>query len=84
MAGLNFYTDILKTQNLTRMQKKTLKAIEQFIIKHKYSPSQRELSDMLGLVGTKTVSIHLHHLRDKGYISFVDGQNRTIVVLEKV
>jgi len=54
-----------------------------FIDTYRYSPSVRDISDGCGLPSTSHVHGILTVLRDRGYITYVDGLSRTIVVLRR-
>ncbi|MCM3242673.1 transcriptional regulator [Cytobacillus oceanisediminis] len=69
-------------RDLSRRQKETLEAINQYIIKHNYPPAFRDLAEMLGLKSSSTVSELLHKLRDKGYISWEPTQPRTLRIIK--
>ncbi|KON88913.1 transcriptional regulator [Sporosarcina globispora] len=69
-------------RDLSKRQKETLEAINQYINKHNYPPAFRDLADMLGLKSSSTVSDLLHKLRDKGYISWEPTQPRTLRILK--
>ena len=63
--------------NLTIKQKMLLEAIEWFIDENGYSPTQKELAQMLKC-GTRPVFEKLMILEEKGYISTKNGKARTI------
>lgn len=66
----------------TNAQNAVYATIEDFIDEHGYAPSTRELCELRKLSSPSTMNTHLKALRDKGYISYVDGQARTIVLLK--
>ena len=68
-------------ETLTKKQEETLKAIKKFIAKNGYSPSVREVCDMMNLSSTATVFVHVRHLMNKGYISQTNNKFRTLEVL---
>ena len=68
-------------ETLTKKQEETLKAIKKFIAKNGYSPSVREVCDMMNLSSTATVFGHMRHLMNKGYISQTNNKFRTLEVL---
>ena len=70
-----------ETLTLTKKQEETLKAIKKFIAKNGYSPSVREVCDMMNLSSTATVFVHMRHLMNKGYISQTNNKFRTLEVL---
>lgn len=53
---------------LTERQIDVLLAIKEFIAKHGYPPTMRELGDMLGIGSTNGVNEHLQALTKKGYL----------------
>ena len=63
------------------LKEETLKAIKKFIAKNGYSPSVREVCDMMNLSSTATVFVHMRHLMNKGYISQTNNKFRTLEVL---
>lgn len=67
---------------LTDKQRKILDIVKEFINKNGYSPSVREICKIANLNSPATVCTHLNNLKEKGYISWVDGKVRTIRVLE--
>lgn len=66
---------------LTRKQEETLNVIKKFIAKNGYSPSVREICDIMHLNSTATVFVHMKHLMDKGYIKQASNKFRTLEVL---
>ena len=58
-----------------------LNAAIDFRREHGYAASHRELRDLSGVSSTSVVAYHLQRLRDDGYLTFRNGQSRTIVVL---
>ncbi len=68
---------------LTIKQKMLLEAIEWFINKNGYSPTNRELANLLRC-DVNTVFKKLLILEDKGYIKTKNGQARTIQIVKKV
>lgn len=68
---------------LTMKQKMVLEAIEWYIKKYGYSPTNRELANLLRC-DVNTVFKKLLILEDKGYIKTKNGQARTIQIVKKV
>lgn len=66
---------------ITNKQKEVLKAINDFIISNKYSPSVRELASILNLKSTSTVQRYLNKLQAKGYIEKNEHMPRTLHIL---
>ena len=68
--------------DLTDKQKECLIIINLFI-KHKgYSPTVREIAKEMRLSSPATAFHHLKLLKEKGYITWIKGQNRTIRILK--
>ena len=68
-------------EKLTSQQEKLLDKIKQYIVKHGYAPTVRELCQEMNLSSTATVQVHLNNLEKKGYIRKEDSKNRTIEIL---
>jgi len=66
---------------LTKQQEKALKVVKQYIAKNGYSPSVREVCELMDLNSTATVFVHLRHLMNKGYLKQTDNKFRTLEVL---
>ena len=63
---------------LTDRQQECLDAVEQFIASHGYSPTIRELQEILGLASPAPVQSLLAKLRDKGRVEWDRGRGRTL------
>lgn len=68
-------------KELTPRQKDILDAIKKFIAKEGYTPTVRELCEMLGLRSPATSHFHLNQLEKKGYIKKGKAKNRAIELL---
>lgn len=68
-------------EKLTRKQQEVLTAIKKYIAEHGYSPSVREVCDLMNLSSTATVFVHMKHLMNKGYLKQTDNKFRTLEVL---
>lgn len=68
---------------LTRRQRQTLDAIEQFISENGYSPTLEELGGMLGLSSPATVHKHLQNLEAKGLIKRNWNHSRSLELTSK-
>lgn len=68
---------------LTIKQRMLLEAIEWFINEYGYSPTNRELANILKC-DVNTVFKKLMILEEKGYIKTTNGKSRTIVILRGV
>lgn len=68
---------------LTKKQKEVLCAIESFIKENGYTPSYREIAEVLGLASPSTVHQHVQALCEKGVINTGDdGSARSIELCE--
>lgn len=72
-------------KKLTERQKKVLKAIEEFVLEHGYSPTIRQLGEILNIANPSAVFKHILSLEKKGYLERVKGEVklRTSARLEK-
>lgn len=68
---------------LTIKQKILLEAIEHFIYKNGYSPTIRELANMLNC-DTRPIFEKLMVLEEKGYIKTTNGKARSINVIRGI
>jgi DNA-binding MarR family transcriptional regulator len=68
-------------KKLTKAQQAVYDAICNYIGNHGYAPSVRDIRDVLGLYSISTISVHLKHLEEKGYISRKKGTNRSITLV---
>lgn len=68
-------------ENLTKKQEEVLTVIKKFIAKNGYSPSVREVCDLMNLSSTATVFVHMKHLMNKGYLKQTNNKFRTLEVL---
>lgn len=66
---------------LTKKQEEVLTAIKKYIAKNGYSPSVREVCELMNLSSTATVFVHMRHLMNKGYLKQTDNKFRTLEVL---
>ncbi len=66
---------------LTKKQDEVLTAIKKYIAKNGYSPSVREVCELMNLSSTATVFVHMRHLMNKGYLKQTDNKFRTLEVL---
>ncbi|MFC7343486.1 transcriptional repressor LexA [Saccharopolyspora griseoalba] len=58
----------LDTSVLPDRQQRILAVIRDFVVKHGYAPSTREIGDAVGLRSSSSVSRHLAALEDKGFL----------------
>jgi repressor LexA len=68
--------------DLTNKQKECLIIINLFIKRKGYSPTIREIAKEMNINSPATVYFHLKELKKKGYVEWVEGQNRTIRVIK--
>lgn len=68
-------------EKLTKKQEQALTCIKKFIAKNGYSPSVREVCEMMDLSSTATVFVHMKHLMEKGYLKQTENKFRTLEVL---
>jgi repressor LexA len=59
-----------------------LRVIVEFADEHHYNMTVRELMEALNLRSPSTVHVRLRQLRKRGWVSWVDGASRTLVVTE--
>ena len=69
-------------QALTRRQSQVLEYIEEFIKRHRFSPTLNEISQAFGLVSRGGAALHARNLKAKGWITWADGKQRTISLTE--
>lgn len=69
-------------QKITSKQRAVLVAILSFTEKHKYPPTVRELSDMVGLKSSSTMHGYLERLKLLGLVTWEPSSPRTITVVE--
>lgn len=60
--------DHLDTSALTDRQRQVLTVIRDWVVRHGYSPSTRQIADALGLASSSSVSRHLRCLEDLGFL----------------
>ncbi|TQM84407.1 SOS-response transcriptional repressor LexA [Saccharothrix saharensis] len=58
----------LDTSTLPARQQRILAAIRDWVVRHGYSPSTREIGDAVGLRSSSSVSKHLAALEEKGFL----------------
>ncbi|MDJ0597502.1 MAG: hypothetical protein QNJ37_01455 [Crocosphaera sp.] len=69
-------------ESLTPAQQELYDWIREFINQNYYSPSIREMMRAMGLRSPAPVQARLERLRDKGYVTWIDGKVRTIKPLQ--
>jgi repressor LexA len=70
----------LDTSTLPPRQQRILVAIRDWVVRHGYSPSTRQLADAVGLRSTSTVSKHLTALEERGFLRRSSSVSRPIDV----
>ena len=68
---------------MTNKQIKLLNTINDFIEKHGYAPTIRELCSILNVSSPATINDKLKRLRKNGIITYEDGKSRTIKILDR-
>lgn len=68
---------------MTKKQKVLYTEIVKFINQKKYSPTIRELCEIIGVSSPNTIHKKLKSLKEEGYISYIENKARTIRVLKK-
>ena len=69
------------TMRNTRIEMKMLDMIKSYIKEHGYSPTVREIAEILDIKSTSTAQKHLNMLEKEGYITKMDSAPRTIRVI---
>ncbi len=65
-------------QELTQRQKKVLEAVKGFIRKYGYSPTVRQLAEILGISSHSAVFKHLSSIEKKGYLRKDKGEIKLV------
>jgi len=68
---------------ITQKQVQVLKTIDTYIKEKGYSPTVREIGDILDLKSSSTVQSHLDNLEKLGCISRAGSNARTLCVTDK-
>jgi len=63
-------------RKLTEKQRKVLKTIEDFVLEYGYSPTVRQLGNLLDIPSPSAVFKHILSLEKKGYLEKVKGEVR--------
>lgn len=69
--------------DLTKRQSETLNYIREFLSKHNYAPSYRDIMRGTNIHSPATAYAHVQALREKGYIKLTNGQMRSVELTEK-
>jgi len=70
----------LDTTTLPPRQQRILATIRDWVVRHGYSPSTREIGDAVGLRSSSTVAKHLASLEEKGFLRRSAAMSRPIDV----
>lgn len=68
-------------RDLTEKQQELYETIKEFIDEHTYSPTIRELCELMGGKSPGTIHPGLKILKRKGYIDYEYNRNRTIRII---
>lgn len=74
----------MKFMSLTKRQKELVTLISNFMIQHKYAPTNRELCKLAGLNSPATIHGRLAALRRKGIVEWEESKPRTLKLLVEV
>jgi repressor LexA len=69
--------------DLTKRQSDTLDFVRQFLAKHNYAPSYRDVMRGTGIHSPATAYAHIQSLREKGYLKLTNGMMRSVELTEK-
>ena len=66
---------------LTSAQQELYDWLTDFIAEHRHSPSIRQMMEAMGLRSPAPIQSRLRHLQQKGWITWKEGQARTLQLL---
>jgi repressor LexA len=69
-------------ETLSKIEKRILEFLIDYLKRHTYQPSIREIGKRFGIKSTKTVSEHLQALADKGYIERDASRSRGVKIID--
>ena len=69
-------------ESLTPAQQELYDWLREFINKNHYPPSIREMMKAMGLRSPAPIQARLERMRDKGYVTWIEGKARTIKPLK--
>lgn len=69
--------------DLTKKQSEALNCIREFLAKHNYAPSYRDIMRAMGIKSPATAYNHVQRLKEKGYIRLRGGEMRSVELTEK-
>ena len=70
-----------RDQGLTAAQQELYDWLTQYIGQHRHSPSIRQMMEAMGLRSPAPIQSRLRHLQQKGWITWQEGQARTLQLL---
>jgi repressor LexA len=73
--------EVVMRDDLTKIERRILDYVVDFLRKNTYQPSIREIGKRFGIKSTKTVSEHLQSLADKGYVERDASRSRGLRLL---
>jgi repressor LexA len=68
-------------QELTQAQQELYDWLDDYIRSHRHSPSIRQMMEAMGLRSPAPIQSRLRHLQQKGWITWQEGQARTLQLL---
>ncbi len=68
-------------QELTSAQQELYDWLQDYIASHRHSPSIRQMVEAMGLRSPAPIQSRLRHLQQKGWITWQEGQARTLQLL---
>ncbi|GAA5049762.1 transcriptional repressor LexA [Nocardia callitridis] len=80
VTGYDDYLDGLDTSTLPQRQQRILLTIQEWVQRHGYAPSTRQIGDAVGLRSSSSVSKHLKSLEDRGFLRRGDAVARPVDV----
>ena len=66
---------------LTEAQQQLYDWLQEYILEHRHSPSIRQMMEAMGLRSPAPIQSRLRHLQQKGWITWQEGQARTLQLL---
>ena len=72
---------IASPEPLTSAQQELYNWLEGYIHQHRHSPSIRQMMEAMGLRSPAPIQSRLRHLQQKGWITWQEGQARTLQLL---
>ena len=81
IVKVTFYSD---DEILTANQVKIYVALQDFLNHHHYSPTMKEIANMLDIKNAGTVQKGLKILKRKGYINYKYNKRRSLEIIKKL